>query len=296
MSDLMEKMVINDIINQVDKERIYQIVTQLEGPRHPLDNMDALNAAADCIFKELTSYGLKVETQEFKVERVDDIFKNVIGYLGDQSRPPILLGSHYDTRMNCPGANDNLSAVAISLEVARVLAQMEFPPSVIIAAFTLEEEHPGIVKQIREDCLKHGIFDSQFRFTSAKMQEFGQPLKIKLYNYFQQGNDPVEAIETVKRELKEELSEDENIYLNILIKAHKSDSKKSSALISELIGSHEYVKKDENFAGYIASSGSGGTLAAGYYLKTKYLSMKIAAAEALQCPTLFNNGYGDHRI
>jgi len=68
----------------------------------------------------------------------------------------------------------------------------------------------------------------------------------------------------------------------------------TGSAVEELI--EQYVGKNQNFAGYIASSGSGGTLAAGYYLKTKYPSMKIAAAEALQCPTLLNNGYGDHRI
>jgi cysteine synthase len=68
----------------------------------------------------------------------------------------------------------------------------------------------------------------------------------------------------------------------------------TGSAIEELI--ERYVGEDENFAGYISSSGSGGTLAAGYYLKSKYPQMKIAAAEALQCPTLLNNGFGDHRI
>jgi len=64
--------------------------------------------------------------------------------------------------------------------------------------------------------------------------------------------------------------------------------------VEELV--NKYVGEGENFAGYISSSGSGGTLAAGYYLKTKFPNMKLAAAEALQCPTLLNNGFGDHRI
>jgi cysteine synthase len=51
-----------------------------------------------------------------------------------------------------------------------------------------------------------------------------------------------------------------------------------------------------NFAGYISSTGSAGTIAAGDALKKKYPFMKIGASEALQCPTLLNNGYGGHRI
>jgi len=50
------------------------------------------------------------------------------------------------------------------------------------------------------------------------------------------------------------------------------------------------------FAGFISATGSAGTLAAGDYLKEKFPSCKIAAAEALQCPTLLLSGYGGHRI
>ncbi len=52
----------------------------------------------------------------------------------------------------------------------------------------------------------------------------------------------------------------------------------------------------KRLAGYVSSSGSGGTLAAGYYLKTKFPKSKLIVAEALQCPTIVNNGFGDHRI
>ncbi len=56
------------------------------------------------------------------------------------------------------------------------------------------------------------------------------------------------------------------------------------------------MKKGDSFAGGIYSSGSAGTLASSYYLKQKYPNSKMAAAEALQCPTLLDNGFGGHRI
>ncbi len=64
--------------------------------------------------------------------------------------------------------------------------------------------------------------------------------------------------------------------------------------VEEVLG--YYMKEGEKMAGYVSSSGSGGTLAAGSYLKKIYPHMKIVAAEALQCPTLLNNGFGAHRI
>ena len=46
---------------------------------------------------------------------------------------------------------------------------------------------------------------------------------------------------------------------------------------------------------FVATSGSSGTLAAGDYLKG-VLGSAIAVVEAIQCPTLLNNGYGEHNI
>ena len=51
-----------------------------------------------------------------------------------------------------------------------------------------------------------------------------------------------------------------------------------------------------NFAGICLTSGSAGSLAAGDYLKQRYPYSKIAVGEALQCPTILNNGFGAHRI
>ncbi|MCP3870054.1 MAG: pyridoxal-phosphate dependent enzyme [Gammaproteobacteria bacterium] len=46
---------------------------------------------------------------------------------------------------------------------------------------------------------------------------------------------------------------------------------------------------------FVSASGSGGTLAAGDYLKQR-MGTRICAVEALECPTLLYNGYGEHNI
>ncbi len=57
------------------------------------------------------------------------------------------------------------------------------------------------------------------------------------------------------------------------------------------------IAKDGNkVRGLISATGSGGTIASGDYLKKQYPECKIVACEALQCPTLLNNGFGAHRI
>jgi len=61
----------------------------------------------------------------------------------------------------------------------------------------------------------------------------------------------------------------------------------------------EVVKKElrgGHFRGVCFTTGSAGTIASGDYLKHVYPTSKIAAGEAVQCPTLLLNGYGAHRI
>jgi hypothetical protein len=53
---------------------------------------------------------------------------------------------------------------------------------------------------------------------------------------------------------------------------------------------------NDTYRGLISATGSAGTIASGDYLKEQFPSSKIAASEALQCPTLLMNGFGEHRI
>jgi cysteine synthase len=49
-------------------------------------------------------------------------------------------------------------------------------------------------------------------------------------------------------------------------------------------------------AAYVSSMGSAGTIAAGDRLKQIWPEHKIVGLEPIQCPTLYNNGYGAHEI
>ena len=52
----------------------------------------------------------------------------------------------------------------------------------------------------------------------------------------------------------------------------------------------------EQYRAMVSATGSAGTIASGDYLKQLFPESKIVASEALQCPTLLENGYGAHRI
>jgi cysteine synthase len=48
-------------------------------------------------------------------------------------------------------------------------------------------------------------------------------------------------------------------------------------------------------AAFVSATGSAGTIGAGDFLKARY-GARIVAAEALECPTMLENGYGEHNI
>ena len=52
----------------------------------------------------------------------------------------------------------------------------------------------------------------------------------------------------------------------------------------------------DTYRGMASATGSAGTIASGDYLKQLFPGSKIVASEALQCPTLLENGFGAHRI
>src|SRR5690606_35599485 len=53
--------------------------------------------------------------------------------------------------------------------------------------------------------------------------------------------------------------------------------------------------RDLRLAAFTSATGSAGTIAAGDRLKDDYGAL-IVAVEALECPTMLENGYGEHNI
>jgi len=56
------------------------------------------------------------------------------------------------------------------------------------------------------------------------------------------------------------------------------------------------MRPNDRYRGIVSATGSAGTIASGDYMKRLFPDSKIVASEALQCPTLLENGFGAHRI
>lgn len=112
---------------------------------------DKLNEAADYITEQFSSYGYDVEFQTYAL--MAQTVKNIIACKkakvpavslqskdagGGKPDEVVIVGAHYDTCFN-PGADDNASAVAGLLELARLMSDKETDYTIKFIAFVNEE-------------------------------------------------------------------------------------------------------------------------------------------------------------
>jgi len=100
-----------------------------------------LNEAADYCKRSLTALGYAVSEHEFELD--GRTYRNIETEIKGTSRPDevLVIGAHYDSQFNTPGADDNASGVAALFEIARLLKDSKPARTVRLVAFT-NEEHP----------------------------------------------------------------------------------------------------------------------------------------------------------
>lgn len=96
-----------------------------------------LDRCADYIAGHFERAGAKVEFQDFTV--MEKRYRNVIGRFGVGKAGKIIIGAHYDSCSDTPGADDNASGVAGLLELARMIGANPPDEEVELVAYTLEE-------------------------------------------------------------------------------------------------------------------------------------------------------------
>ena len=145
------------------------------GTRNTLTSMNTslpagtgINAAADWIFAEFTRISqacgncLEVRRDDYiepqnagpdsrvpQPTRLQNIYAVLKGTDPAQATRRVLVTGHYDSRVTdvlkttaapAPGANDDASGVAVSLESARALSQLKFPSTIVFVAVAGEEQ------------------------------------------------------------------------------------------------------------------------------------------------------------
>src|SRR5271165_1682613 len=158
-------------MKNVSPQRIQQTIEKLVSfqTRHtlssdvPASSGKGINAAAEWIKSELEIYSkacggcLEVKTDEFTQEtgnripkptKLTNLYAILKGSDPANASRIILVSGHYDSRNSetndatgdSPGANDDGSGTAVSMECARVLSQHKFPATLIFLIVAGEEQ------------------------------------------------------------------------------------------------------------------------------------------------------------
>jgi len=163
-------------LQQVSPDNIKAIIAKLVTfkNRSTLSSMDTdlppgtgINAAADWIESEFKRYSeacggcLEVKRDEFieppgpgpaaritKPTKLTNVYAILRGADPAQAARYVLVTGHYDSRNSAnenthdpaPGANDDASGTAVSLESARVLSKLKFPSTIIFLTVAGEEQ------------------------------------------------------------------------------------------------------------------------------------------------------------
>jgi len=159
---------LRQILSDVDPARVRHTIETLVGfgTRHTLstqtDPQRGIGAARDWIFHELQDYAassrgrMSVQIQSYTQQpgtRVDvpTVISNVIATLrgSEQSQRTYVVSGHYDSRVtdvmnrtdDAPGADDDASGVAVSMELARVMAAHDPAATIVFMAVAGEEQN-----------------------------------------------------------------------------------------------------------------------------------------------------------
>jgi hypothetical protein len=161
-------------LQQVSADNIHATIEKLVSfkNRSTLSSMDTdlppgtgVTAAADWIYSEFERYSqacggcLEVKRDDFvepavagsrvtRDTRIQNIYAVLKGTDPAQAARRVLVTGHYDSRNSdnfnthddAPGANDDASGTAVSLECARVLSKLKFPSTIVFVAVAGEEQ------------------------------------------------------------------------------------------------------------------------------------------------------------
>ena len=127
------------VMGKITIEQLRSHVQSIHFDRNPNDRYRELEKVAEYIHRNFETYGLQVTRERFQWEGVEVC--NIIGEKRGEISPEkvVILGAHYDSVPGSPGADDNASAVAVLLEVAKYVSSVSLGATVRVIAFTLEE-------------------------------------------------------------------------------------------------------------------------------------------------------------
>ncbi len=121
------------------KQNLKQHLDVIVGERNPYTTPEKMDAVGQYILDRFEEWELHPKILPVLFDELESF--NVQAKLPGQNpeAPVILIGAHYDSVPDSPGADDNASSVAALLEIARMLSIQPPAGPVILVGFALEE-------------------------------------------------------------------------------------------------------------------------------------------------------------
>ncbi|MDB6122949.1 MAG: Peptidase [Pedosphaera sp.] len=119
-------------MDAVSLQQLRSWVDRISVPRHALLQAEANRAFARWLVEQFEAWGYAVQLQ--------GIYGNVVALPRNMASEIVLVGAHYDSVPQSPGADDNGSAVAAMLGCAEVIAKFASQTPVGFVAFNCEED------------------------------------------------------------------------------------------------------------------------------------------------------------
>ncbi|MDB6066880.1 MAG: Peptidase [Pedosphaera sp.] len=136
-------------LGSVSEARLREWVEKISIPRHSQAQPENNRATARWLSEQFTAWGYEVQLQ--------GAYNNVVAMPRGRSGDMILVGAHYDSVPETPGADDNGSAVAAMLGCAEVFSRIVPGTPVCFVAFNCEEEDlAGSIDFVRNHLPKAG--------------------------------------------------------------------------------------------------------------------------------------------
>jgi Zn-dependent M28 family amino/carboxypeptidase len=138
---------------RADPAALERHVRKLAVELHPrsVDNPAGLQAAANYVLAQFEAVGARPLNQEFQAEGTT--YRNVVARFGPADGPLIVVGAHYDSCGDTPGADDNASGVAGLIELARLLTTR--PPAIAVELVAYPLEEPPYFRSAHMGSLHH---------------------------------------------------------------------------------------------------------------------------------------------
>ena len=121
-------------MSSITETDLINFVEEISIPRHFQFNARNNKYIADWIYEQLSSLGYETHFQ--------GRYSNIVAFNPNlNSSEVVLIGAHYDSVPNCPGADDNASAVASLIACAKAVSQIGLNVPVCFVAFNCEEDN-----------------------------------------------------------------------------------------------------------------------------------------------------------